>query len=253
MILARVWLLGMVVVLGVCPVGAQTDARGLERALKGKELYLRSYSSEAVDRSSWVDGKLVEAPAAVHTVGAFTASGVKLKGSKLEIGGFRASLSCEPKKGRCGLTGKNGMRLEIDLNNADPGAVIPQLQDLLFFADQDAAIDALPKKVEAFFKPPAQDRSSAVDPKVIVPRILRQTNPGFTQEARDNKVNGSVRIGFVVDTNGVPQDLWLLKSLGYGLDEAAEAALRTYAFAPAMKDGKPVAVGLAVDVNFATF
>jgi protein TonB len=35
-----------------------------------------------------------------------------------------------------------------------------------------------------------------------------------------------------------------------GLDEKAVAAVRTWRFEPAMKDGHPVAVQMSVEVNF---
>jgi TonB family protein len=42
----------------------------------------------------------------------------------------------------------------------------------------------------------------------------------------------------------------VLSSLGKGLDEKAIEAVRTWKFEPAMKDGKPVAAEIAIEVAF---
>jgi TonB family protein len=241
-------------------VYAQTDAHGLQQAIKGKQLFLRSFSAQSVNRYSWENGVLVSAGSGVHTLAVFTADSVKQKGKKLEISGLRASLSCDRSSKRCGLTGRNDVRLEIELNDAEPATVFPQLQECLFFADESVAIEALPKSVTSFFAPLVHSEASSESPasqppdlKVTTPRLLKSAEPEYTEEARQAKINGSVMLAFVVDTSGTPKDLWVLRSLGYGLDEEAARALRRYVFAPAMQGGKPVPVGLAVEVNFAIF
>ena len=42
----------------------------------------------------------------------------------------------------------------------------------------------------------------------------------------------------------------MTRRLGMGLDEKAIEAVRKWKFEPAMKDGKPVAVQISVEVNF---
>ena len=54
----------------------------------------------------------------------------------------------------------------------------------------------------------------------------------------------------VVDQNGRPRLVKIARSLGMGLDEKAIAAVRSWKFEPAMKDGRPVAVQVNVEVNF---
>ena len=50
--------------------------------------------------------------------------------------------------------------------------------------------------------------------------------------------------------NGKPRDVRVARSLGMGLDQKAIQAVRNWKFEPAMKDGKPVAVQINVEVNF---
>lgn len=77
--------------------------------------------------------------------------------------------------------------------------------------------------------------------------------PEFSEEARKAKVAGSVLVYLQVDENGRPTHVRVARGIGLGLDEKAVEAVRQYKFKPAMKDGHPVAVELAVEVDFKIF
>jgi TonB family protein len=53
-----------------------------------------------------------------------------------------------------------------------------------------------------------------------------------------------------VDKDGKPKNIRISRPLGYGLDEKAVQAVSTWRFKPAEKDGIPVNVEIAVEVNF---
>jgi len=72
----------------------------------------------------------------------------------------------------------------------------------------------------------------------------------FSDEARRNKYQGVCMIAIIVDSRGYPQNPRVIRSLGMGLDEKALGAVQKYRFRPAMKDGKPVASMITVEVNF---
>jgi hypothetical protein len=57
-------------------------------------------------------------------------------------------------------------------------------------------------------------------------------------------------IGLIVSAKGKPQDLCVMRSAGFGLDKQAFHAVEKYSFRPAMINGIPVAVRMAIDVNF---
>ncbi|MGA2650734.1 MAG: TonB family protein [Terracidiphilus sp.] len=58
-------------------------------------------------------------------------------------------------------------------------------------------------------------------------------------------------VSFVVDTQGLPQDVCILKPAGYGLDAEAAKAVWQYRFQPATKsDGTAVAVRVSIHVAF---
>jgi TonB family protein len=73
----------------------------------------------------------------------------------------------------------------------------------------------------------------------------------FSDEARRAKYQGVCIIGLIVDAQGNPQDVHVVRALGMGLDEKAMEAVRKYKFKPAMKDARtPVPVYINVEVNF---
>jgi protein TonB len=72
----------------------------------------------------------------------------------------------------------------------------------------------------------------------------------FSDEARRNKYQGVCMISLIVDAQGNPHNLRVIRSLGMGLDEKALEAVGLYRFKPALRQGRPVAVRMAVAVNF---
>jgi protein TonB len=88
---------------------------------------------------------------------------------------------------------------------------------------------------------------------VSQPVVLFAPEPEFSEEARKAKFMGVVLVNLVVDANGHPQNVHTLRGVGMGLDEKAVEAVKQYKFRPAMKNGKPVAVELNVEVNFQIF
>ncbi len=85
---------------------------------------------------------------------------------------------------------------------------------------------------------------------VSAPRALDTPDPDYSEEARKAKYQGTVVLWLIVDPAGHPRDVKVARSLGMGLDQKAIEAVRKWTFEPAMKDGKPVAVQINVEVNF---
>ena len=61
---------------------------------------------------------------------------------------------------------------------------------------------------------------------------------------------GTSLSGNVVGPDGKPREPKVVRSLGLGLDEKAMEAVSQWKFEPALKDGKPVAVAINVEVQF---
>ena len=107
---------------------------------------------------------------------------------------------------------------------------------------------------------------------VTAPMVIYQVEPQYTPEARKAKAAGMVVVQLIVDEQGLPQNVHVIRGFGVGPDgkpdpklkKAARAAadgmnqnavnaVKQYKFKPAMQDGKPVPVELNVEVNFQIF
>jgi TonB family protein len=85
---------------------------------------------------------------------------------------------------------------------------------------------------------------------VSPPRAIFQPEPEFSEEARKAKYQGTCTLALVVGIDGRPSNIRVQSSLGMGLDEKAIETVKTWRFEPAMKDGHPVRVEIAVEVDF---
>jgi TonB family protein len=85
---------------------------------------------------------------------------------------------------------------------------------------------------------------------VSAPKVIYQPDPEYSEEARKAKYQGTCVLWLVVGPDGRPRDIRVSRTLGLGLDEKAIEAVKTWKFEPAMKDGKPVAVQINVEVDF---
>jgi len=85
---------------------------------------------------------------------------------------------------------------------------------------------------------------------VSAPKIIYQPDPEYSEEARKAKYSGTCMLWLVVGPDGKPRDIRVARTLGLGLDEKAIEAVRTWRFEPAMRDGRPVAVMINVEVSF---
>jgi TonB family protein len=73
----------------------------------------------------------------------------------------------------------------------------------------------------------------------------------YTADAARNKAAGLVILGSVVTADGQVSDIHVLKSLPFGLTEAAIQMIRTWKLRPAIgPDGKPAAVRQVIEVTF---
>jgi TonB family protein len=82
------------------------------------------------------------------------------------------------------------------------------------------------------------------------PVLTDHKEPGYSEEARLAKMQGTVTLFVVIGEDGKAKDIRVLKSLGLGLDEEAVEAVSKWQFRPGMKDGQPVEVRSTIEVNF---
>ncbi|MBD0369209.1 MAG: TonB family protein [Pyrinomonadaceae bacterium] len=84
-------------------------------------------------------------------------------------------------------------------------------------------------------------------PKILNPR---DGIPGYTEEARRNRVQGTVRLYILFGTDGSVKKVKIIKGLSHGLtEEAARATFRLKA-SPAMNDGQAIEYWIAGKLDF---
>lgn len=82
------------------------------------------------------------------------------------------------------------------------------------------------------------------------PTILYREKAQYTQEARDNGVEGAVQLSVVFGADGQIRDIKVVRGLPHGLTEKAIEAAKKIQFKPAMKDGQGVDVGATLEYSF---
>lgn len=164
----------------------------------------------------------------------------------------------------------DSVQILIDLRGGDPNQLLPQLQNAIFYSSVDDALAAIPKPLQKMV--PAREYKGIQNPKditkpcdcsvddpcasvkgapgYVVPKAVRTPDPDYSDEGRSRKLNGMIRIAFIVDDKGDPIDVWITRPLGYGMDEQAAKTLSNYVFKPATCHGSPVSMPLYIEMTF---
>lgn len=86
---------------------------------------------------------------------------------------------------------------------------------------------------------------------VTPPRVTTEVKPTYTNEALIQKIQGTVVLELIVQANGLPSDIRIVRSLDPGgLDEQAIIAATQWRFEPGRLSGKPVNVLVTVMLDF---
>ena len=87
---------------------------------------------------------------------------------------------------------------------------------------------------------------------VSLPMVVKEVRPAYTQAAKDARIEGTVVLECVVLADGTVGDVTVARSLDslLGLDQEAVKATKQWQFKPGMKDGKPVAVRVSIELTF---
>lgn len=79
---------------------------------------------------------------------------------------------------------------------------------------------------------------------------MRRIEPVYTDDARAAGATGSVVLEVHIDKSGFVRDARVVKSMGYGLDEAAADAVKGWQFEASMQGRVPVEVLHEVTIEF---
>jgi bla regulator protein BlaR1 len=96
----------------------------------------------------------------------------------------------------------------------------------------------------------APPRIYHVGADVSAPKLIFAPDPEFSEEAKRAKYQGVCVVSLIVDAQGNPQHIQVVRHLGKGLDQKAVEAVNQYRFKPAMLHKKPVPVQVNIEVNF---
>src|SRR5262249_60720080 len=85
------------------------------------------------------------------------------------------------------------------------------------------------------------------------PTILYREKAQYTQEAKDNNVEGIVVLDVVFGADRQIGDIKVVRGLPHGLTENAITAAKKIRFEPAVKDGQLVSVRGTLEFNFSFY
>jgi TonB family protein len=258
-------------------LSAQSTESGISARLIKKPLQLRGFWTE--DKLTFdADGR----PSKAYRTGSFTESAfsarkVTLHGNELEIEGDRVGLVFSQDEleedgsaviDRVALSkggGKNEI-VKIRIMGSSSGDFTQALDNI--FASSVAELEPnVPDYWKMFFRKKVlhdkslplvnSAQSSANDERLLKvggsvqpPKLLKSVDPSFSEAARGTKTSGQTMVTFVVDRDGIPENIQVSQPAGVGLDEQAVKAVSQYRFRPAMRNGAPVKVELTVQVKF---
>ena len=84
----------------------------------------------------------------------------------------------------------------------------------------------------------------------LQPKILFKERASYTEEAQQHALRGSVILSAVFGADGQLRDIQVVQGLPYGLTESAITAMKKIKFRPAVKNGAPVNVRMAIAYSF---
>ena len=129
--------------------------------------------------------------------------------------------------------------------------------------ERPPAAQPSPATTEDPFLTPPHSRVSGVDSERVFtlkevdqkPMITSKPPAHYTESARQNQIQGGVKLQAILDRSGSIREIRVLSGseLGHGLAEKAIAAAREVKFTPALKDGQPVSVRVTLQYYFSLY
>jgi hypothetical protein len=96
-----------------------------------------------------------------------------------------------------------------------------------------------------------QPASEAATKKVNTPTVLNKVDPVFSAEARRKHLNGHCLISLTVDTDGMPQNIKLIRCSDPSFEKTSMDAAAKFRFSQATtQDGKPVSANVFIEIKY---
>jgi hypothetical protein len=279
------WAMVLTFLFGMRAMKAQQNEAQLRERLVRQPLYLRGFW---MGRELEFDGAghlmgdprkdgNVEGPV---TLSGVDVTGVSVKGAVLTVHGERVALVADA-RGRLGRTGlfsttslvgtmlhrryKGKEEVKIIVRADQAGSFDPALKAVFANGLVELATSMPPYwscYAQGYFAKDVPDveaerivndcvqRDTPSDGADSSPEMTHAVQPQGTREAAELGVSGESRVHIVVTGRGVPTRFQVVRAVGAGLDESTLQALAQSTFAPATKDGVPVAAGLKFGIDY---
>ncbi len=88
------------------------------------------------------------------------------------------------------------------------------------------------------------------NPDIEVPRCIYRVAPEYPKYDAKLGIQGATQLRCIINRDGHPEDIEVIRSLNSRCDGAAMEALRQWRFKPATMNGVPVAVIMEITVHF---
>jgi len=89
-----------------------------------------------------------------------------------------------------------------------------------------------------------------VNKEIVQPRLVKMVKPNYTGNAMRRMVEGKIEFEIIIKEDGSVGAVMATKAGDLELEQAGMAAVAQWRFAPAMLNGKPVAVVASVELTF---
>lgn len=266
------WIAAVLCIAAATALSAQTTPTQ-------QELQTRLQSQFLMLRGMWKGPKLVfdtqgnlagTAEKNFFSLSAVVVQHVELGDAQLEIRGMRAGLDFSyPSATRDSVKAvridavpyNDEVEIDIAREPQHPELLSTAIEHVFSIAIDEKLAGEAPFYWQSFLRqylhPGQPDSESALAsqmgllrPGVGNPILRYAPDPFFSKVARAQRLSGVSVIGLVVDENGTPQRIHIVRPLGLGLDECAVATVLRYRFTPAMEHNHPVPAEVNIQVNF---
>jgi TonB family protein len=87
---------------------------------------------------------------------------------------------------------------------------------------------------------------------VSAPMLISKVGAEYSDYARRKRIEGICMVRLIVDADGVPQHMSVVRCVDTSLEEPSLEAVRQYRFKPAIRktDGKPIPITMAVEISY---